>query len=174
MEFKVESKKPRIITKFRSPEEDQKIKKIIYLTSSVAWLLLVTFLGLWTNSSIFSILLLLIPVFIFVMNYFLPLDEQATLSPDIARGYIISCFFITFSVYVYWQNPTRGGTDPKFKKRILMVIIVSFVIMMLGILDFFPSQEYTFLMSQVDSVFNTISITLLAYAVIEFVTHEYL
>ena len=147
--------------------------KYLYISSLVVWFLIVFFLGFFLKSNFLSKLILTLPVLVFLCNILIDFNSKAVVDPRSTQANILTFFFIVAGVLVNWQNPSNKNKRLAFRKRFMVALMMSFFFLLIGHVECSAMKNNPHIESHIDLVTNTLSLTLMGYALSEFFFSEY-
>jgi hypothetical protein len=147
--------------KWYSSSTKQQIQ-ILYLFAAALWIILIYVFGwysIWKLglSSIIGYALLLIPLFVFAINFESVNSCSFEIESEMFQGNFLSFGFLIVVILINWN---KVGNQP----RLFQILLVSLFFIMLSLVDFWIRKEKLILVKHVRTIFQTIALILLAYA----------
>jgi len=149
--------------------EKNSVKKI-YLGALVIWAMIIIAMGLY-NSSFLGWFALSFPVVAFVINYRTAVNDEVNADQESIRANILTFVFISAGIFAAWRNPKR-----KFRVnngKYLSIIILALMLLLFTLLDLWVTKCDLILQMHFNTVLHTMSLSLLAYAVVEYYVDNY-
>ena len=139
----------------------------IYIIASLLWVILIVVMGLWTEDWII-LLILLIPMVVFVINFISLNDFMCSSEDQMFRGNFLSFAFLVAIILINWNTPMGNHDKTEFFK----ILIVSFILLMISLVDLWVSQENMSVVKHIKTSLTTASLTLLALALYLYYTYH--
>lgn len=138
-------------------ELNPKIKKL-YIYAIIVWIIAIILLRMYTTNFM-GIFILLIPIAVFVFNYFY--SYQCTETENfMLKGNYLSFAFLVSSVVIAWKP---GGN-----KDIYPMMSIAIIFMLLSLVDLWVCKENIIILKHFRIICNTIALTLLCYIIVYF------
>ncbi len=146
------------------PKEIDKIRKAYYI-AIVAWIVLVIVCGFLFNLGLVGWLVLAIPLIVFFINL-RSLDKCSKAVED----HMFSENFLSFSylIVILIINWDKEADKNKYFKPLFM----SFLLIMLSVIDIWVEHENLLLSKHIRSMFQTVALTILAYVLFVYYTDQ--
>lgn len=145
------------------PNTQYKIQ-IIYVIAIIFWLILIVILQLYLPKNTFLFIILLIPLIVFIINFFNVKCYTLDMDGEMFKGDFMLFASILLVVFISWHD------KPKHGPKMFRVLMVSLVLTMLSLIDIWVSKENLILVKHVRSVLQTLVLTLLIYALFLYYT----
>lgn len=132
-----------------------RIIQMIYLLSSIGWILLAAILGFFGAGSI-GIILFVIPLIVYGIGFSQACFHTTELENDMFLGNFLSFAFLTASVLINW---TKIETKRKYYK----LLMVALILILLSLIDVWVKKKYQVIVKHVRSIFQTAALIVLGY-----------
>lgn len=133
--------------------------KMIYIIAAIAWIGLIFALNL-LQSDIFVILILLIPLVVFFINYISVGEFSCCTEAQMFRSNFLSFGFLVAVVLINWNSPI-GNHD---KVGFFRILIVAFIFLMISLVDLWVPKNKMSIVKHIKTSLQTASLALLALA----------
>ena len=130
--------------------------QILYILAVVTWIILIYALDLH-QSSIFGIIILLIPIFVFGISYGSVQNCGQETEEFVLKGNFLSFGFLIVVIIINWN---KVGD----KSKLFKLLLIALILMMLSLVDVWVRKEKILLTKHFRTVFQTLALTLLVYA----------
>lgn len=147
--------------------------QVIYGIGIALWLILTIMLDLWPNSSKTSRVLLAIPIILCISNIITPIPgSDVILDPTVEQSSLLTFVLIGSSIISPWLT-TIIDRRRKYHVRIIKAFVVMLILLTLTQYGIFALRYVSDLETHVDTIINAYALSLLGYAVSEFLHSEY-
>ena len=143
----------------RYDEETMRWIQIAYLIGVGIWIILVAVLKLY-SMDIITWIFIIFPIIIFGINYRNVEKMTYKCEKQMFRGNFISFGFLITIILINWNCPMEASNKNNFFK----ILVVAFVLLMFSLVDIWVSKENLSIVKNIKTIFHTISLTLLAWA----------
>jgi hypothetical protein len=142
----------------------RKLKAVqsVYIFSSLFWILLIYLLKLY-QTDFFGILILLIPLVIFTISFINSSNINEEVENNLYKANYLSIgLIIVLPLLTWFTNDYKGDTQKRIK--FISIIIVALTLTLFSLVDIWISKKWYPVVKHVKSVFQTMSITLIIFA----------
>lgn len=147
--------------------------QIIYALGIVIWIIMTLVLELWPNSSKTSRVFLSLPVLLCIANIITPIPgSDIILDPQVEQSSLLSFVLIGSSIISPWLT-TVIDRRRKYHVRIIKAFVVMLLILTLTQYGVFALRFVSDLESHTSTIINAMALSLLGYAVSEYLHSEY-
>lgn len=147
--------------------------QLIYGIGILIWIVLTSILDLWPNSSKTSRVILAIPVLLCVSNIITPIPgSDVILDPTVEQSSLLTFVLIGSSIISPWLT-TVMDRRRRYRVRIIKAFVVMLILLTLTQYGIFALRFVSDLETHVDTLINAYALSLLGYAVSEFLHSEY-
>lgn len=145
------------------------VRKIqaVYIIASLLWVVLIASLHLWKYNYI-VLLLLLLPVVVYVINFTSLGDFSRNLEDEMFRGNLLSFGFLVAIILINWNTPLTRQNKTEFFK----ILIVAFILLMISLIDVWVSPDNLSIAKHVETSLHTASLSLLALGLYLYYTYH--
>ncbi len=147
--------------------------QLIYAAGMVIWFIITMVLELWPNSSKTSRILLGIPVLLCVGNIITPIPgSDIILDPTVEQSSLLTFILIGSSIISPWLTVIIDRRK-RYHVRIIKAFIVMLILLTLTQYGIFALRFVSDFETHFDTIINAMALSLLGYAVSEFMHSEY-
>lgn len=141
----------------RKTYDDETVRQIqiIYILSAIIWICLIFFLG-WFKTRPLGLLLLVIPLVVFGINFYNACHHTVDLESEMFQGNFLSFAFLITSILINWK---KVGD----KRKIFKILMISLIMIMLSLIDIWVDRENLILIKHIRTALQTSALLLLAY-----------
>ncbi len=138
--------------------KDNKITtiRVVYLISVVLWLVIL-YVFRFFETDLIGIVILIFPIIIFSISFSFIEFNTVDVESEMLGGNVLSFVFLVVTIMIKWS-------EIKQKRKILLAIIVSIVLLMGSLVDVWVNKENIIIIKHIRSIFNTTALSLLIYA----------
>lgn len=147
------------LSKSRKKVYNQDIVKkiqIMYIMAAIVWILLIFLCG-WYDFGMFGIIILLIPLVVYGINYKNIIHHTIDIESEMFQGNFLSFGYLLVIVFINWKQT-------KHKRKIFGIILIGLVMIMLSMVDIWVDKENFILVKHFRTILQTASLFLLAFA----------
>lgn len=147
--------------------------QLIYAAGMIIWLIITMVLELWPNSSKTSRVLLAIPVLLCVSNIITPIPgSDIILDPTVEQSSLLTFILIGGSIISPWLTVIIDRRR-KYHIRIVKAFVVMLILLTLTQYGIFALRFVSDFETHFDTIINAMALSLLGYAVSEYLHAEY-
>ncbi len=137
--------------------------RILYILACVAWTILIFSIGLY-ETKLGGFIILSIPYFVFFSGYY----EANLLTPEVEddnfqSNYLSIGLLIVLPLLTFINGSFKGN-----RNKFVAIMILALILTMLSLIDVWVPEQYISYVRHVKSIFQTLSIILLIYALYMF------
>lgn len=137
--------------------------RILYILACVAWTILIFSIGLY-ETKLGGFIILAIPYFVFFSGYY----EANLLTPEVEddnfqSNYLSIGLLIVLPLLTFINGSFKGN-----RNKFVAIMILALILTMLSLVDVWVPEHYISYVRHVKSIFQTLSIILLIYALYMF------
>lgn len=147
--------------------------QLVYGAGIIIWLIITIVLELWPNSSKTSRVLLAIPILLCASNIITPIPgSDIILDPTVEQSSLLTFILIGGSILSPWLSVvvTRKSRD---HVRIIKTFVVMLILLTFTQYGIFALRFVSDLETHVDTILNAYALSLLGYAVSEYLHSEF-
>jgi hypothetical protein len=137
---------------------------ILYIIGTIIYLLVIFFLKLYQKNDVISWCVLAIPIIIFGFG----IANREYLTKELEDNLFVSSFFtigILVSIPIF-QSMSKDFSGEK--RKFICILVTALILSLLAMMDLWVRENHISLLKHAKSVFQTISMTLVIYAMYTF------
>ena len=147
--------------------------QLIYAAGMVIWLIITMVLELWPSSSKTSRVVLAIPVLLCVSNIITPIPgSDIILDPTVEQSSLLTFILIGSSIISPWLTVIIDRRR-RYHVRIIKAFVVMLILLTLTQYGIFALRFVSDFETHFDTIINAMALSLLGYAVSEYLHSEY-
>ncbi len=140
---------------FKQVENIKQIQ-LLYILAIVVWIVFVFALKFY-KTNLIGIIILLIPFFVFGINYGCIAFNSPEVENFVLKGNFLSFGFLITVIIINWS---KVGD----KSRLFKILLISLVLIMLSLIDIWVKKDKILLAKHFRTVFQTLALVLLVFA----------
>lgn len=152
----------------RTSDDKMLIIRVFYILGIIIWTILICLLGLY-NHDIICTCLLFVPYIVFIAGVFNSDKVTEETEGDFFSYNYLSVGLLIFLPLLTWLNSNNKNNDTIF----ITLVILALIFTMLSMIDIFISPEYLTVAKHIKSIFQTLSMILLIYAIYMYYISNY-
>ena len=149
-------------------EDNTFIIRLIYILSTIVWILLIVYLELMCTNNIFSKLILIYPFLFNIINMVFVTNDLPNTDIEAVRANVLTFYFIASGLIINWSLVKCTNTNKQLKNKILIIFVTSLMLLFLSIGQIWSIIRNPVIEFHIDAALNTMAITLLGYTILEF------
>jgi len=138
--------------------------KLLYILGIILWIALIMSFGLFQKQPL-VLCVLSIPFFIFIFNYY-NVNNITTGMEDILYkvNYLSIALVVVVPLITWFNNNGLKEMHAITRKKFMSIIITALIFTLLSLLDIWVNEKYISVLKHIKSILQTISLTLIIYA----------
>lgn len=146
------------LTRYDKKKYSYNVKRyiqLVYVIMTIVWVLLIYFLRLYREGPI-GWLIILVPFIVFGISYYNIGSQTTDIESEMFQGNFLSFAFLIVSILVNWKNSPNVSAYYR-------ILLVALLFLVFSLIDVWIKTNYLILFKHIRSIFQTISLTLLAF-----------
>ncbi len=138
--------------------ENENIKQIqlLYILAVIAYIIVIFYFEFYQSDAV-GIVILLIPIFVFYINYGSVHQHSDEIEEFVLKGNFLSFGFLIVVIIINWS---KVGD----KKKLFRILLISLILIMLSLIDIWVRKDKILLSKHFRTVFQTIALVFLVFA----------